>query len=238
MIKILFIVTSHALLGATGHHTGVWLEELTTPYYHFQDAGFEVVISSVEGGEIPIDPGSKKAQGDNPETVERFLQDPAAQEHLKHAIALTDIENDGAEYDAVFFPGGHGTMWDLPENPVIIRFVSKLAQEGRVIAAVCHGPAGLIGLKNKDGSPFVQGKKVSAFTNEEEQAVGLQDVVPFALETRLASLGAEITKGPAFDPFSVVDGRLVTGQNPASSHLVAAHVIEILKNKNEEGREE
>lgn len=223
-IKILMILTSQATMGASGQPTGVWFEELSTPYYVFVDAGAEVDIASVTGGRIPIDPHSQSAVGQNPASVERFLKDPEAMHKLNASTRLDAIAADG--YSAVFLPGGHGTMWDLPNNPTVGDLLSKAWASGKVLAAVCHGPAGLVNVKDADGKPLVSGKRVSAFTNAEEEAVGLTKVVPFLLETRIRDLGAHYERGPNFQPFAVRDGKLITGQNPASSEEVARLTLE------------
>lgn len=226
---ILFIVTSHAMLGNTGKPTGLWLEELTTPYYAFIDAGYEVQIVSIAGGNVPIDPRSKAPLGQNPESVDRFLKDTVATQKL---VATASIEQvDMSNYDVVFLPGGHGTMWDLPNNKTLAILLGKAMDEGKVVAAVCHGPAGLVNAKLSNGDSIVKGKKVSAFTNEEEEAVELTKEMPFLLEARLRELGADFQEAPNFQAFAVSDGNLITGQNPASSEKVANLVIEYLNNK-------
>ncbi len=221
-LSILIVTTSHAVLGSTGKATGVWLEELAAPYYAFRDAGASVTIASIAGGAVPIDPRS--AQGDLTASVTRFLADPDAKRAVEAtpAIGAADISS----FDAIFLPGGHGTMWDLPESAELAARIGQAYESGKIVAAVCHGPAGLVSAKRADGSPLVAGKRVSAFTNEEEEAAGLTEAVPFLLETRLAELGAKIEKGPRFQPFAIRDGMLVTGQNPASSARVAELVLE------------
>lgn len=220
--KILMIVTSHAQMGDTGKPTGVWFEELTTPYYAFVDAGAEVDIVSIAGGEVPIDPRSLKPIGQNAPSVDRFLRDASAMTKIKTS---GPVENAGLFYDAVFLPGGHGTMWDLPANDALAKLVGSLWDSGKVVAAVCHGPAGLVNARDRNGRPIVEGRRVSAFTNSEEKAAGLTEAVPFLLETRLRALGARFEGGPDFEPYAIADGNLITGQNPASSERVADLVM-------------
>lgn len=228
-IKVLVILTSHAVMGDSGQPTGLWAEELTTPYYAFIDAGAAVDIVSIDGGEVPIDPHSVRPSGQNPESVERFLKDETAMRAIK-ASRKIDAGAVGG-YDAVFLPGGHGTMWDMPGNTALAALLSRAWTDGKVVAAVCHGPAGLVGAKDGDGRPIVSGRRVSAFSNAEEAAMGLSKTVPFLLESRLRELGARYESGPNFEPHAVRDGRLVTGQNPASSEEVARLVLEAVKNK-------
>ncbi|MFD1259213.1 type 1 glutamine amidotransferase domain-containing protein [Entomomonas asaccharolytica] len=228
-IKVLIIVTSHAMMGNTGEPTGLWLEELTTPYYVLSDAGVQVEIVSIEGGKVPIDPRSMQADGKNPASVERFLKDKAAMQQIESSKKLDSVELDG--YSAVFMPGGHGTMWDLPESKQLANLLTEAWQQDIVIAAVCHGPAGLVNVKDTNGKPLVAGRRVSAFTNTEEEGVGLKEKVPFLLETRIKELGANYEKGPDFKPFAVRDGNLITGQNPASSEKVAELIVETIKEK-------
>lgn len=225
---ILFIVTSHSMLGDTGKPSGLWLEEVSTPYYAFVDAGYEVEIASIAGGAAPIDPSSQKPVGENSPSVERFLKDEVAKNKLKNTFSINTVDQ---VYDAVFLPGGHGTMWDFPDNKKLASIIGSTLDEGKIVAAVCHGPAGLLSAKLKNGDSVVKGKKVSAFTNEEEEVVGLTKVVPVLLESRLRELGAEYAKAEKFQPYAIADGNLITGQNPASSEKVAELVIEKLKNK-------
>jgi len=226
-IKILLVLTSQASLGDDPRPTGVWFEELSTPYYAFIDAGAEVDIASIAGGKIPVDPHSLDAEGKNPASVERFLKDAAAMAKLDGSLRIDDLSSEG--YAAVFLPGGHGTMWDLPNNTRLAALLSRAWAQGKVVAAVCHGPAGLVSAQDVDGQPLVAGRRVSGFSNSEEDAAGLSDKVPFLLETRLRELGAKYERGDDFQPFAVRDGRLVTGQNPASSERVAELVLEAIK---------
>lgn len=225
-IAILFVVTSHAVVGSTGKPTGLWLEELSTPYYIFQDAGYDVSLASVAGGAVPVDPRSVENLAAAPASVQRFMQDKEAQARLKETPAIASV--DTAPYAAIFLPGGHGTMWDLPGSKPLALAVSEALEEGRVVAAVCHGPAGLVSATTKAGDPVVKGRTLSAFTDSEEEAVGLTRAVPFLLESRLRELGAKVQTAPDFQPFAVADDDLITGQNPASSEKVALLVMERL----------
>ncbi len=223
-IKILVILTSQATMGDDPRPTGVWFEELSTPYYAFVDAGAQVDIASIAGGEIPIDPHSLEAEGKNPPSVERFLKDASAMQKIEVSMKIDGQSTEG--YSAVFLPGGHGTMWDLPKSTELASLLSTAWAEGKVVSAVCHGPAGLVNVKDTNGQPLVAGRRVAAFTDSEEAAAGLTDKVPFLLETRIRGLGAKYESGPDFQPFAVRDGKLVTGQNPASSEEVARLVLE------------
>lgn len=225
-IKILLVLTSQATMGDDPRPTGVWFEELSTPYYAFVDAGAEVDIASIAGGKIPVDPHSIEADGKNPPSVERFLKDKAAMTKLEGSYKIDGIS--AAGYSAVFLPGGHGTMWDLPKSDKLANLLSAAWADGKVVAAVCHGPAGLVNVRDTNGQPLVAGRRVSAFTNSEEEAAGLTAKVPFLLETRIRDLGARYERGEDFQPFAVRDGRLVTGQNPASSGEVARLVLQAI----------
>jgi putative intracellular protease/amidase len=228
--SILIVVTSHAQMGDTGKPTGLWVEELAVPYYQFVDAGMHVEISAPLGGVAPLEPNSLKPTGQNDPVVERFMADPEAQHKITNMKALSTL--DMAAFDALFLPGGHGTMWDLPLDASVKATVEKAVATGKVLAAVCHGPAGLVAARRPDGESIVHGKRVTAFSNSEEDAVGLSGVVPFMLESRLRELGAEFSSGPDWQPFAVRDGLLVTGQNPASSLLVGQHVLSALEGQN------
>jgi putative intracellular protease/amidase len=225
-LKILIIVTSSGQMGEGGEPTGVWLEELAVPYLHLRDAGFDVTVVSVEGGKLPVDPRSIAERGDNPEPVERFLDDEYGQRILENSRALSSVNP--SEFDAVFFPGGHGTMWVFPADD-IGQIVADFIAADKPVAAVCHGPAALVSAKGADGKPIVDGLEVSAFTNSEEEAVGLQDAVPFSLTDRLRELGAQVKTAPDFEPYAVRDGLLITGQNPQSSEKVAELLAAALK---------
>jgi len=226
MKKILMVTTSANRMAPSAEPTGVWLEELTTPYYAFSDAGAEVAIASIRGGAVPIDGRSVRPAGENDASVERYLRD----EGLKAKVAKTPLFTrvDATPFDALFLPGGHGTMFDYPFSEALARLVERFERDGKIVAAVCHGPAGLVGAKKPDGTPFVAGRRVSAFTDSEERAAGLENKVPFLLESRLKELGARHEGAPDFQPFAIRDGRLVTGQNPASATRTAALVMEAL----------
>jgi len=225
-IKIAIIATSHAVMGDTGEPTGVWLEELTTPYYQFADAGFEVDVYSIQGGAIPIDPRSLQAKGGNEESVERYLQDETVQEAFAHTPSVETFDVSG--YDAVFLPGGHGTMWDYPSSAALKRVVRTAMEGDTVLAAVCHGPAAFVGVEDSNGTPIIKGRRVTAFSDTEEAAVGLTEAVPFLLETRLRELGADVKVAEDFQPHAVRDGLLITGQNPASAGPAAKLLVEAL----------
>lgn len=225
--KILMIVTSHATLGQTGKQTGFWAEELAAPYYALVDAGAQVTLASPAGGRAPVDPGSLKPKGQNEPIVERFLADAELQSRLEQTPRASDF--DGAAFDAVFFPGGHGTMWDLPHDAGVTQAVEQAFAEGKLIASVCHGAAGLVSARRPDGQSILKDRKVNAFTNAEEAAVGLEQVVPFLLESRLRELGGEFVGTDDWQPFAVQDGQLITGQNPQSSTRVAEMLMQALR---------
>jgi putative intracellular protease/amidase len=224
--RVLFIATSNHKLGHTGKPTGVWAEELVTPYYLLIDAGASVDIATPLGGPLAFDPGSLKPAGQNDALIERFLADPLAQ--AKAAATQVAGQVDASDFDAVFFPGGHGTMWDLPNDAGVTRAVEAAFARGAVIASVCHGAAGLVTARRADGQSIVAGKRINSFTDAEEAAVGLTAVVPFALEARLRELGAVFESAGNWQPFVVRDGQFITGQNPQSSKLVAQHVADAL----------
>lgn len=224
--KALIVLTSADTMGEGGKATGFYWEELATPYWRLVEAGFEVEIASIAGGKPPADPGSEKAEN-RPDAVQRFMDDPAAMEALERSIAVADVHAE--DYAVVFLPGGHGTMWDFAQTEAVGQTVAAAYEAGAVVGAVCHGPAGLIDAKLSDGTPLVAGKRVNSFTDAEEDAVGLADTVPFALETRLRALGARFEANPEnFQPHAVRDGRLVTGQNPRSSERVATLLLQAL----------
>ncbi|TCV79974.1 type 1 glutamine amidotransferase domain-containing protein [Sulfurirhabdus autotrophica] len=221
--RILMIVTSNSTMGNSGKTTGIWAEELVTPYYIFLDAGIEVEIASPKGGSVAFDPSSIKPIGQNEANIERFLADPFAQQKIIKTITTAAV--DTSIFDAVFFPGGHGTMWDLPNDSGVTRAVEAAFAANKIIAAVCHGPAGLVTAKRPDGKSILSGKKVNCFTDDEEAAANLTDIVPFKLETLIRELGGKFEKAPNWQEFAIRDGQLITGQNPNSSVLVAQHVL-------------
>lgn len=224
-MKILMVLTSHDQLGDTGKKTGFWLEEFAAPYYVFRDAGAEVTLASPKGGQPPLDPASD-ADGAQTDATARFKRDPAAKGHLASTVALSTVSADG--YDAIFFPGGHGPLWDLAEDADSIRLIETFAAHDRPIGAVCHAPAVFRHPKGADGRPLVSGKTVTGFANTEEDAAGLTDVVPFLVEDMLKSRGGTYEKGADWASFVVTDGTLVTGQNPASSEEAARRLLALL----------
>lgn len=222
-MRILMVVTSHAKLGDTGLETGFWLEEVAVPYNVFTAAGAEVDFASPAGGKPPADPNSVSEEGE----VAAFLADPRSRAKLDSTLVL---ERGMAErYDAVFIAGGHGVMWDLATSDELAALLGAAEARGAVIAAVCHGPAGLVNARRPDGQPLVAGRRVTGFSDEEEVAAKLDAVVPFMLAHKLAALGGQYTNGPTFQPHAVRDGRLVTGQNPASSRRAAEETLAALR---------
>jgi putative intracellular protease/amidase len=220
---VLIIATSHHELGHTGRPTGVWAEELSTPYYALVDAGFDVTLASPKGGQTPWAQDSVK----NEPSVQRFLSDPVAMAKFNAAQATSQMK--AHDFEAIFLPGGHGVMWDTATDISTARLVADFFNANKPIAAVCHGSAGLIQAQRQDGQSILLGKKINSFTNEEETAAGLMDVVPFHLETKLRALGGLFEHGPTWAAFAVRDGNLITGQNPASSALVARHLMAALQ---------
>jgi putative intracellular protease/amidase len=217
-VKVLMILTSHDQLGDTGKKTGFWLEEFAAPYYVFKDAGADIVIASPKGGQPPLDPKSAAPDAQT-EATKRFRADVEANTALANTHKLADL--DVADYDAVFYPGGHGPLWDLTNDAHSIALIENAMATDKPVGLVCHAPGVLKNVKALDGSPLVRGRKVSGFTNGEEAAAGLTEVVPFLVEDALTANGALYSKGPDFSPYAIEDGMLITGQNPASSELVA-----------------
>jgi putative intracellular protease/amidase len=218
MSIVLMVLTSHDRLGSTGRKTGFWLEEFATPYYIFKDAGLAVTLASPKGGEPPLDPKSDDP-GSETEAMRRFRSDRQAQAALARTVKLSEVSPE--DYDGVFYPGGHGPLWDLSEDRHSIALVESLFAAGKPVGAVCHGPAALRDVKAPNGSPLVRGKSVTGFTNTEEAAVGLIDVVPFLVEEMLKQNGGNYSKAADWQPYAVTDGNLITGQNPASSEPTA-----------------
>lgn len=218
MSNVLILSTAHGDLGDTGKKTGVWLEELAAPYYALKGAGHSVTIASIDGNAIPIDPGSEPDGEDAADVAQRFRSDGAALSQLESPASLGD--QSAGDFDAIYIPGGHGAVFDLAGSQAVADFLADAWKQGKIIASVCHGPAAFVGVEI-DGEPLVKGKKVSAFTDSEEDASGLTDVVPFLLESRLRELGADFRKADDYTPQAVADGRLITGQNPMSSEKVA-----------------
>lgn len=225
-MKILMVLTSHDTLGNTGKKTGFWLEEFAAPYYVFKDAGADITIASPKGGQPPLDPKSDEADSQT-EATRRFKQDSAAQAALASTINLSDVVAD--EFDAVFYPGGHGPLWDLAENRNSIKLIETMYAAGKPVSAVCHAPGVLRHAKAADGSPLVKGKKVTGFTNTEEAAVQLTDIVPFLVEDEMVKNGGKYSKGGDWQSYIVTDGNLITGQNPASSEAAAREVLKQLQ---------
>lgn len=225
-MKILMVVTSHGELGNTGRKTGFWLEELAAPYFTFRDAGASITLASPKGGQPPLDPKSHEA-GALTEATKRFEQDQEAEHALANTKKLADVA--ASDFDAVFYPGGHGPLWDLAEDKHSIALIESMYESGKPVALVCHGPGALRHAKTRDGSPLVKGKHVTGFSNSEEEAVQLTKVVPFLVEDELKRLGGLYSKGADWSSFVQVDGNLVTGQNPASSADGARQILRILK---------
>ena len=225
MPKVLMVLTSHDRLGDTGRRTGFWLEEFAAPYYVLRDAGVEIKLASPKGGAPPVDPKSDESDAETA-AMKRFRRDPEAPRALANTVKLSTVSAD--DYDAVFYPGGHGPLWDLAEDRSSIALIERLHAAGKPIGAVCHGPAVLRGAKAPDGRPLVNGKRVTGFANTEEAAAGLTDVVPFLVEDMLKANGGRYSKAEDWASHTVVDGNLVTGQNPASSEATARALLELL----------
>ena len=223
-MKILMIMTSHDQLGNTGRKTGIWLEEFAAPYFVFRDAGVELTLASPKGGQPPIDPKSDLPENQTPAMV-RFKKDSTAQKAFANTVKLAEVKSE--DFDTVFYPGGHGPMWDLAEDPVSVGLIESFYNSGKPIAFVCHAPGVLRHVKY-NGAPLVKGKRVTGFTNGEEEEVQLTKVVPFLVENELIGLGAIFEKVANWVPFSIIDGRLITGQNPASSTSAAKNLLSVL----------
>ncbi|ROI09958.1 type 1 glutamine amidotransferase domain-containing protein [Chryseobacterium sp. H3056] len=221
-MKILFVLTSHSELGNTGEKTGFWIEEFASPYYYLVDKGVDVVLASPNGGQPPIDPTSDKPENQT-ESTKRFKADEELQEKLSKTHKLSEVSAD--DYDAVFYPGGHGPLWDLAESEVSAQLIEDFYTTGKPVSFVCHAPAALKNVKNADGEALVKGKKVTGFTNTEEELVKLTDVVPFLVEDMLKEKGAIYSKAGDFEEYALEDGLLITGQNPASSEKVAEMLL-------------
>ena len=224
-MKILFVLTSHDRLGDTGHKTGFWLEEFAAPYYVFKDAGAAITLASPAGGQPPLDPKSDEPDAQTAAT-ERFRQDVQAQAALAATVPLAQV--DAADFDAVFYPGGHGPLWDLANDPASIALLEAFERAGKPLGLVCHAPGALVKVRAANGQPLVAGRRVTGFTNSEEAAVGLSAVVPFLIEDEFIRLGGHYQKGPDWQAHVVTDGRLVTGQNPGRSEGVAQALLSLL----------
>ena len=227
-MKILMVLTSHSELGDTGEKTGFWVEEFAAPYYVLADAGAEIMIASPAGGQPPVDPKSEAPDAQTPAT-KRFYEDFGAIEKVAHSKKLTDVKE--ADYDAVFYPGGHGPLWDLANDATSIQLIEDFYKNEKPIAFVCHAPAALVKVKDKNGEPLVKGKSVTGFSNAEEEAVKLTKVVPFLIEDEFKNLGATYTCGPDWGVYTKQDGLLITGQNPASSEAAAKLLLTAVTNK-------
>jgi putative intracellular protease/amidase len=225
-MKILIVLTSHSKLGNTGHKTGFWIEEFAAPYYTLKDAGAEIVLASPNGGQPPIDPKSAEPENQT-EATKRFDKDKDLQQLLAHTKKLSEVVADN--FDAVFYPGGHGPLWDLSNDKQSINLIESFWKSKKLVAVVCHSPSVLIHVKDENGDALVKGKKVTGFSNTEEAAVKLTDVVPFLLEDELKKLGAIYSKKEDWASYVIEDGLLISGQNPASSNEVAKHLLSRLQ---------
>lgn len=225
-MKVLMVLTSHDKLGDTGLKTGFWLEEFAAPYYIFKDAGAEIVLASPAGGQPPLDPKSELADFQT-DMTRRFNADADAQKALAGTVKLDTVNE--KDFDTVFYPGGHGPLWDLAESKISIALIESFERAGKPIGFVCHAPGALRHVKADGGVPLIKGRRVTGFTNGEEAAVELTNVVPFLIEDEFQRLGGHYQKGPDWSPFIIEDGKLVTGQNPASSEGVARALVAQLK---------
>jgi len=222
-MKVLIVLTSHSKLGNTGNKTGFWLEEFASPYYALKDAGAEITLASPQGGQPPLDPKSDEPDAKT-EATQRFFKDVAAQAQLANTVELADVS--AGSFDAVFYPGGHGPLWDLYSDANSIALIQDFIAAEKYVAAVCHAPAVLLKAKDPNGRPLLEGKKVTGFSNSEEAAVKLTDVVPYLLEDELMKVGGIYQKVEDWHPLAVVDGLVITGQNPASSQVVAQALLQ------------
>lgn len=220
------VLTSHDQLGETGNKTGFWLEEFASPYYVFKDASADITLASPDGGQPPLDPKSDEP-GFQTDATRRFKEDQDAQAALANTVKLADVSAE--DFDAVFYPGGHGPLWDLAEDRSSIALIESMYAAGKPVAAVCHAPAVFKHTKTSEGSPLVEGKSVTGFSNSEEDAVQLTEIVPFLVEDELKAKGGNYSKGDDWHPYALTDGNLITGQNPASSELAAVAVLDKLK---------
>ncbi len=226
MSKIVIVTTSHTEIPNIDVSTGVWYEELSAPYYLFRDAGIDVTLASIEGGDIPFD-GRSLAETPLPDSVQRFHDDPEALAAAHGSLPAGAVKAE--DFDAIFLPGGHGTLWDFPNSPPLSTLIASFMNQEKLVAAVCHGPAAFIGVTRQDGSNLIRGRAIACFTDSEERAVHLADKLPFLLESRLRELGAHISAGPDFAPHIIEDGVLLTGQNPKSAAPLATRVIAALR---------
>lgn len=224
-MNVLIVLTSHDQLGDTGEKTGFWLEEFASPYYRLKDAGAQITLASPMGGQPPLDPKSDAADFQT-DATRRFNDDESARHELANTLELAQVK--AQDFDAVFYPGGHGPLWDLHTDGNSIALIEAFIAAGKPVASVCHAPAVLLKAKDQNGDPVVQGKQVTGFSNSEEAAVGLTDVVPYLLEDQLIALGGVYQKGEDWHPLAIVDGLIITGQNPASSEAVAEALLKII----------
>ena len=224
-MKILMVLTSHDQLGDTGKKTGFWLEEFAAPFYALKDAGAEIVVASPKGGQPPLDPKSDEPDAQTDDT-RRFKDDAEARKVLAETVRLDSVN--ASDFDAVFYPGGHGPLWDLAEDPTSIALIEAFVKADKPVAAVCHAPGVFRSVKGADGAALVKGRKVTGFTNSEEEAVGLTDVVPFLVEDMLKANGGDYSRGADWSSYVLTDGKLVTGQNPASSREAAEALLKLL----------
>lgn len=220
--KVLIVLTSHDKLGDTDHKTGFWVEEFAAPYYVFKDAGFDITLASPLGGQPPVDPTSQLADFET-DATKRYDQDDAVKAELANTVVLSSVNE--SDYDAVFYPGGHGPLWDLAYNADSIKLIESFLAANKPVGAVCHASAVLLDIKDSNGEYVIKGKAVAGFTNSEEAAVQLTDIVPFLVEDELIKRGADYQKVDDFNAFAVQDGLVISGQNPASSELVAEKLI-------------
>lgn len=227
-MKVLMVLTSHDKLGDTGHKTGFWVEEFAAPYYVFNDAGVEVTLASPKGGQPPMDPNSTTPDAQTAAT-ERLEGDSATKQKLETTCKLEDV--DPSDFDAIFYPGGHGPLWDLTDNEQSIKLIEHFWSKGKPVSAVCHAPAVLLNAKTPSGDSIVSGRTVTGFSNSEEAAVELTDVVPFLLEDELTAKGGHYRKVDDWQAYAVQDGMLITGQNPSSSEQTAQRLLDVLREK-------
>ncbi|MBC7827605.1 MAG: type 1 glutamine amidotransferase domain-containing protein [Chitinophagaceae bacterium] len=227
-MTVLIVLTSHSDLGNSGKKTGFWVEEFAAPYYKLKDNGATITLASPKGGQPPIDPKSAEP-GSQTEATRRFDKDKELQDELANTIPLNDVNSE--DFDAIFYPGGHGPLWDLTSDPKSIQLIQDFWMAGKPVAAVCHAPAVLLKVMLQNGEPLLKGKRVTGFTNSEEEAVGLTEIVPFLLENELKNKGGVYSKKADWASYVVTDGTLITGQNPASSEAAAEELLVLLENK-------
>jgi putative intracellular protease/amidase len=230
-MKVLIVLTSHGDLGNTGEKTGFWIEEFAAPYYVLVDAGIELTIASPKGGQPPVDPKSESPDAQTPAT-KRFYSDNEAIDKVAHTLKLSEVNQ--VDYDAVFYPGGHGPLWDLATDAISVSLIEDFYKNNKPVAFVCHAPAALVNVKASNGEPLVKGKEITGFSNSEEEAVNLTKVVPFLLEDEMKKLGGHYSSGADWGVYVKKDGLLITGQNPASSEAVARALLEILQHNQQE----